>query len=116
MLSEFQVGPVAGHNSNTWNHPLTVPSLPPSNLTNCSLIDLDYEIEVSICCKCWSCSTIFLKIVAEVSGFHMNLESKIPITIGTAPLVYGSEKLDASGDANATVPPTIGWVNPSGNF
>lgn len=46
VISAFQVGPVAGHSSNTWNQPLVIPPLPPSNLTNCSLIDLDYELQV----------------------------------------------------------------------
>lgn len=47
IISEINVGPVAANGSNTWNQPLSIPPLPPSNLTNCGLIDLDYELHVS---------------------------------------------------------------------
>lgn len=47
LIAELQVGPVPAHGSNTWNNPINIPPLPPSNLTNCSLIDLDYELQVS---------------------------------------------------------------------
>lgn len=48
ILEKIQVGPVGPHDSRTWSQNLLVPPLPPSNLTNCSLIDIDYEITVSL--------------------------------------------------------------------
>lgn len=64
-------GAVPGGESKTWTPTLQIPALPPSNLINCGLIDLDYEV----------------KVLVEVSGPHRNLEGKIPIVLGTIPLV-----------------------------
>ncbi|KAF2885772.1 hypothetical protein ILUMI_20407 [Ignelater luminosus] len=97
IITELKVGPVAPHGSNTWNQPLTIPPIPPSNLTNCGLIDLDYE----------------LKIEVNVSGFHTNMESKIPITIGTVPFSSGPIPSNAQADStvvNITEPPA-GMIN-----
>lgn len=63
--------PVPGGESKTWTPTMQIPALPPSNLINCGLIDLDYEV----------------KVLVEVSGPHRNLEGKIPIVLGTIPLV-----------------------------
>lgn len=71
VLERIQVGPVPARDSKTWNQPMVLPPLPPSNLMNCSLIDLDYELLIDV----------------KVSGFHTNLTSKIPITIGTVPIM-----------------------------
>lgn len=46
IISELSVGPVPQRGSNTWNQILNIPPLPPSNLVNCGLIDLDYELKV----------------------------------------------------------------------
>lgn len=74
VLQKMQIGAVEAGGSKTFNQPLTLPALPPSNLTNCSLIDLDYEIQVE----------------CVVSGMHTNLTTKIPLTIGTIPLMNGA--------------------------
>lgn len=71
MIAEAACGAVPGGESKTWTPTLEIPALPPSNLINCGLIDLDYEV----------------KVVVEVSGPHRNLEGKIPIVLGTIPLV-----------------------------
>lgn len=47
VISELSVGPVAPRGSNTWDQTLNIPPLPPSNLVNCGLIDLDYELKVN---------------------------------------------------------------------
>lgn len=62
---------VAGGETKTYTPMLLIPAMPPSNLMNCGLIDLDYEV----------------KVLVEVSGAHRNLEGKIPIVLGTIPLV-----------------------------
>uniref|UniRef100_A0A1B0GIA7 Putative signal transduction n=1 Tax=Lutzomyia longipalpis TaxID=7200 RepID=A0A1B0GIA7_LUTLO len=69
-ISEVSGGAVEPGGSNTWTFKLEIPPLPPSNLVNCGIIDVDYD----------------LKIVVEVAGAHRNLEGKIPITLGTVPL------------------------------
>lgn len=48
VISEMSVGPVGKRDSQSWNQTLNIPALPPSNLVNCGLIDLDYEIKVGI--------------------------------------------------------------------
>ncbi|XP_037038639.1 arrestin domain-containing protein 17 [Bradysia coprophila] len=70
-IAELSVGPVDEHGSQTWQQKLDIPPLPPSNLVNCGIIDLDYE----------------LKVILDVAGAHRNLEGKIPIVLGTIPLV-----------------------------
>lgn len=69
-IAELSVGPVPPNDSKTWTQQLEIPPLPPSNLVNCGIIDLDYD----------------LKVVVEVSGPHRNLEGSIPVVLGTIPL------------------------------
>ncbi|XP_014615980.1 PREDICTED: arrestin domain-containing protein 2-like [Polistes canadensis] len=49
---------------------LYVPSLPPSNLNNCSIIELKYRLRVNV----------------HVNGMHKKVDKKYPILIGTVPL------------------------------
>lgn len=61
-IAELSVGPVDEHGANAWQQKLDIPPLPPSNLVNCGIIDLDYELKVR---------TGFQRF----SGFHMkNME------------------------------------------
>lgn len=46
-IAEISEGPVEAHGSKTWTQTMVIPPLPPSNLLNCSLIDLDYELKVN---------------------------------------------------------------------
>jgi Arrestin (or S-antigen), C-terminal domain len=71
VITHFQVGPIEQHSSKTITEKMEIPPLPPSNLTNCGIIDLTYDLLVE----------------AIVSGAHQNLEKSIPIIIGTIPLV-----------------------------
>ncbi|XP_055375137.1 arrestin domain-containing protein 17 [Condylostylus longicornis] len=70
-IAELNVGPIAGNESKNFNQQLEIPPLPPSNLQNCGLIDLDYQLYIEV----------------DVSGPHTNLTGHIPITLGTIPLV-----------------------------
>lgn len=45
-IAEIGVGPVEAHGSNTWLKNVDIPPLPPSNLANCGIIDLDYDLKV----------------------------------------------------------------------
>ncbi len=41
---------VAAGDSTTWNgRPLKIPPLPPSGLAHCTIIDVDYWLEVRVC-------------------------------------------------------------------
>lgn len=70
-IAKISVGPVEANDSKTWSRQLEIPPLPPSNLVNCGLIDVDYDLHVEV----------------EASGLHANLTGKIPIVLGTIPLV-----------------------------
>lgn len=70
IIAEISVGPVEAHGSHTWNQQIEIPPLPPSNLVNCSIIDVDYELKVEV----------------DVAGPHRNLTGKIPVVLGTIPL------------------------------
>lgn len=70
LVTTISMGPVEAGNSQTWQQFLQIPPLPPSNLVNCGIIDVDYDI----------------KVVAEASGMHANLDGNIPIVLGTVPL------------------------------
>jgi len=46
-IGELVLGSVESHGKSNWTQVLKVPPLPPSNLNNCSIIDLDYDLKVS---------------------------------------------------------------------
>jgi len=46
-IGELVLGSVESHGTSNWTQVLKVPPLPPSNLNNCSIIDLDYDLKVS---------------------------------------------------------------------
>lgn len=69
-ISELALGPFGKGEQRTIRQSLDIPPLPASNMINCGIIDLHYD----------------LFVVCEVSGFHTNLDGVIPITIGTVPL------------------------------
>lgn len=69
-ISELSIGPVSGGESRTFSQQLEIPALPPTNLVNCGVISLDYDLHIE----------------CDVSGPHRNLSGYIPITLGTIPL------------------------------
>lgn len=69
-IGELALGPFAKSEQKTIRQSLDIPALPASNMMNCGIIDLHYD----------------LSVVCEVSGLHTNLDGVIPITIGTVPL------------------------------
>lgn len=69
-IGELALGPFNKGEQRTIRQSLEIPPLPASNLQNCGIIDLHYD----------------LYVVCEVNGFHANLDGVIPITIGTVPL------------------------------
>ncbi|XP_015172979.1 PREDICTED: arrestin domain-containing protein 2-like [Polistes dominula] len=80
-------GPITAiHQSNL---KLYVPSLPPSNLEYCGIIDLKYYLRVNV----------------HVSGLHKKVDRKYPILIGTQPLFSSTWTPWAStNNTNPTAP------------
>jgi len=70
IIANLSVGPVNGGESHTFTQQMEIPALPPTNLLNCGIIALDYDLHVE----------------CDVSGPHRNLTGKVPITLGTIPL------------------------------
>jgi len=53
VVTEISKGPVeAGGNADYEQH-LDIPPLPPSNLANCRIIDLEYNLKVEACVEGW---------------------------------------------------------------
>lgn len=112
VIGELALGPYAKGEQKTIRQTLEIPALPASNLLNCGIIDLHYD----------------LSVVCEVSGFHTNLDGVIPITIGTVPLKDFTPQQSASQQQfDISMMPThpisspdatggaIGWTNGDGN-
>lgn len=64
-IGELALGPFNKGEQRTIRQSLDIPPLPGSNLLNCGIIDLHYD----------------LYVVCEVSGFHSNLSGIIPISM-----------------------------------
>lgn len=47
IVLTVQQGPAPGGTTKHWNLSMEVPPIPPSNLVNCNIIDLDYDIKVN---------------------------------------------------------------------
>lgn len=63
-IGELALGPYNKGEQKTLRQSLEIPALPASNMQNCGIIDLHYD----------------LYVVCEVSGFHTNLDGVIPIS------------------------------------
>ncbi|XP_076653337.1 arrestin domain-containing protein 17 isoform X1 [Halictus rubicundus] len=96
VVAEVGKGPVEGGGTAEYEQNLDIPPLPPSNLANCGIIDLEYN----------------LKVVACVSGwYHRNLSNNSLVFVGTIPLVnYQTPSAPLPDPAK----PEIGWVAPEG--
>ncbi|KAJ2949368.1 hypothetical protein O0L34_g15281 [Tuta absoluta] len=99
IVHTIQEGPAPAGACKRWSMALEVPPVPPSNLVNCSLIDLDYD----------------LKIECVVSGMHMNLHDKKYVTIGTVPLVGGAPTATPPSPSQPAVLPVQPSAPPAGD-
>ncbi|XP_034185991.1 arrestin domain-containing protein 17 isoform X1 [Osmia lignaria lignaria] len=96
VVAEVGKGPVEGGATVEYEQKLDIPPLPPSNLTNCRIIDLEYN----------------LKVVAVVSGwYHRNLSKNTLIFVGTVPLVNYQTPTAPPAEAYS-MKPEVGWVTP----
>ncbi|XP_028167471.1 arrestin domain-containing protein 2 [Ostrinia furnacalis] len=78
-----QEGPAPAGTTKHWELKLEIPPIPPSNLVNCNIIDLDYDF----------------KVECVVPKMHLNMRDKKYITIGTVPLVGVGQAAPAPGDS-----------------
>lgn len=53
VIAEVAKGPVEGRGNADYEQKLDIPPLPPSNLTNCGIIDLEYNLKVVACVSGW---------------------------------------------------------------
>ncbi|XP_011140067.1 arrestin domain-containing protein 17 isoform X2 [Harpegnathos saltator] len=105
VVTEVSKGPVEGGGSADYEQHLDIPPLPPSNLANCGIIDLEYNLKVEACVEGW---------------YHRNLSDKTLIFVGTVPLAaYHTPSAPPAADVAAadapTKPPAAGFVVPSAN-
>ncbi|KAJ9574596.1 hypothetical protein L9F63_008223, partial [Diploptera punctata] len=101
-VGEIVFDGVTANGSNTATISMPVPPVPPSDLDNCSIIDLTY----------------YLKVTAEVQGCHANLKASTPIIIGTIPIMsyqpaFQTWGTTTIGDIPSSTGP--GWRVPSGD-
>ncbi|XP_026282834.2 arrestin domain-containing protein 3-like isoform X2 [Frankliniella occidentalis] len=82
---------VKANDSKVFSQMINVPPVPPSNLNNCRIIDLEY----------------LLTVTARVGGAHLNLEIKAPLLIGTFPVVIAdlSPAYPYPGGPSPSAPP-----------
>ncbi|XP_015601478.1 arrestin domain-containing protein 17 [Cephus cinctus] len=72
VVVEIAKGPVRAGDNAMYEQELEVPPLPPSNLSNCRIIDLEYNLKMEACVSGW---------------YHRNLKKNILVFIGTVPLL-----------------------------
>lgn len=99
VVAEISKGPVEAGGTAEYQQHLDIPPLPPSNLANCHIIDLEYNLKVEACVEGW---------------YHRNLSANTVIFVGTVPLaVYHAPSAPPmDGERKA---PEVGFVIPSAN-
>ncbi|CAK9825486.1 Arrestin domain-containing protein 17 [Anthophora retusa] len=94
VVAEVGKGPVEGGATVDYEQKLDIPPLPPSNLTNCGIIDVEYN----------------LKVVACVSGwYYRNLSRNTLVFVGTVPLVNYQTPSAPPAEGYPVKPSEIGW-------
>lgn len=53
VVAEVGKGPVEAHGTSDYEQVLEIPPLPPSNLTNCGIIDLEYNLKIEAVVQGW---------------------------------------------------------------
>lgn len=96
-IAEMKMGTVSGNSSKNWRETIQVPPLPPSNLTNCSLIDLDYDI----------------KVTCVPSGMHMKMDTSKLLIIGTVPIAGFESPMPENGQGDGGMLPSSTGEPPS---
>ncbi|KAL6258963.1 hypothetical protein P5V15_008888 [Pogonomyrmex californicus] len=101
VVKEISKGPVEAGETVNYEQHLDIPPLPPSNLTNCHIIDLEYNLKVEACVEGW---------------YHRNLSANTLIFVGTIPLtIYHVPSAPHVGMDGESMKPQVGFVIPSAN-
>ncbi|XP_011861149.1 PREDICTED: arrestin domain-containing protein 2 [Vollenhovia emeryi] len=104
VVTEISKGPIEARGTADYEQHLDIPPLPPSNLANCRIIDLEYNLKVEACVEGW---------------YHRNLLANTLVFVGTVPLtVYHTPSAPPAGmdgDYAERKPPAVGFVIPSAN-
>ncbi|KAF4523318.1 hypothetical protein B566_EDAN011797 [Ephemera danica] len=88
-ISEKQLGYVDPGKSQTWTkEALAIPALPPSNLSNCNIINLNY----------------YVRLILKPSGWHQGVTLSLPVLLGTIPFHQ-----HFSNFSSAPSQPPLGW-------
>ncbi|XP_078042154.1 arrestin domain-containing protein 17 isoform X2 [Augochlora pura] len=96
VVAEVGKGPVEGGGTAEYEQNLEIPPLPPSNLANCGIIDLEYNLKIMACVSGW---------------YHRNLSKNSLVFVGTIPLVNYQTPSAPLMDPSK---PEIGWTAPEG--
>lgn len=65
-MAEVGKGPVEGGATADYEQNLDIPPLPPSNLKNCGIIDLEYNLNVVACVSGWLVAIVIFKSVSTI--------------------------------------------------
>lgn len=60
VVAEISKGPVEAGGTAEYQQHLDIPPLPPSNLANCHIIDLEYNLKVEACVEGWLMSFSYI--------------------------------------------------------
>lgn len=94
--AELRCGAVGATNKIKFEQKLIIPPVPPSNMNYCRILNVTYEVHVT----------------AKVSGMHTNPVIKLPITIGTVPLITSMP----SQQSFPVQQPTAPAITPTGQY
>lgn len=67
VVTKVSKGPVEGNKTVNYTQQLDIPPLPPSNLVNCGIIDLEYYLKVKACVEGWLVINCY-KLITTVVG------------------------------------------------
>ncbi|XP_076181787.1 arrestin domain-containing protein 17 isoform X2 [Ptiloglossa arizonensis] len=96
VVAEVGKGPVEGGATADYEQNLDIPPLPPSNLKNCGIIDLEYNLNVVACVSGW---------------YHRNLSKSTLVFVGSIPLI--NYQIPSAPPAETTKA-EAGWSVPDG--
>lgn len=69
VIAEVGKGPIEGGGIADYEQKLDIPPLPPSNLTNCGIIDLEYNLKVVACVSGWLVCIYYLNRKNKKNSF-----------------------------------------------
>lgn len=90
LISESEVQLNHGHGEEEASVDLKIPSVPPSRLEYCKIIDTDYKVVVEACVESW---------------YHKNLKTTADVIIGSVPLLC--HELPVPAFPLSRAPPTL---------